>query len=169
MKTPIPSLLLIAALALPAAASSPELLVYGGEHHNVFLGVLNAPPGDDESAWSRHGRFGAATFNKTSIWSSFSEYGGRFGDFSPFNRDARFPPGLFDGEGRFLGYLTVDERHPKRTRVKVARVVLAYWETIQKDAPAFYDLYFDADDSYERDPGGDRGKRGRRDRFSRRK
>lgn len=169
MKTLLPSLLLTLALALPGAASSQELLVYGGEQLNVFLGVLDAHPRDEESVWSRHGKYGSGTFNDTAIWSSFSKYGGRFGDYSPFNRNARFPPALFDCDGKFLGYLTVNERFPKRTRVRVGLVVLAYWETIRQDVPAFYDLYFDADDSYERSRGGAWGKPGRRDRFSQRK
>jgi hypothetical protein len=139
--------LVMMVLGLTKGSAGGELMIYGGEHLHDFLGCMDCSDKDEESIWNKSGPYGYATFNDSSIWSGIGcRYGGSMGEFSPFNRWAKFPPALFDSKGNFLGYLTVNQKYPKRTKVKLARLVLAYWETIKNDVPGFYDIYFESDE-----------------------
>lgn len=141
--------LMAAFLGWAGKAEAGELRLYGGEKLEVFLGCVDCSDQDEESIWSKSGEYGYAPFKDTTIWNNYSKYGGTYGDYSPFNRWAKNPPALFDSHGNFLGYLTVNEKHPKRTRIRLARLMLAFNQTIRQDVPGFYELYFESDDAIE--------------------
>jgi hypothetical protein len=147
-----PSLCLAFALllVLPGAASAARpLLLYGGEHQETFLGCLNLSDRDEESLWNPDGVHGPGSFKEKSIWNSFSEFGGSMGDYSPFNRWSKHPPAIYDSEGRFLGFMTVIKDFPQRTRLRLPLLLTAYGDAISRDVPAFYDLYFRAEDGFD--------------------
>ncbi|MDB5047518.1 MAG: hypothetical protein JWO30_589 [Fibrobacteres bacterium] len=135
----------VAVLGWPRAAKAQGLLIYGGEKSDVFLGCMDCCEKDEASIWSKSGAHGYGFSKDSSIWNGFGKYGGTFGDYSPFNRWSKFPPALFDPQGNFLGYLTLNENQPQRTRVRLARIILAFWESIGRDVPGFYDIYFESD------------------------
>lgn len=136
-------------LGLAGRAAAGELRLYGGEKLDVFLGCMDCSDRNEESIWNKNGEYGYAPFKDSSIWYAHGKYGGTFGDYSPFNRWSKNPPALFDSHGNFLGYLTVNEKHPKRTRIRLARLMLAFNQAVRQDVPGFYELYFESEDAPE--------------------
>jgi len=89
-----------------------SLLVYGGEHHNVFLGCLNCEPSDRDSIDNKNGDHGSPT-GEYSIRNRRGKYGDKqFSDFSPCNLSAKYPPMITDRDGHQYGTLTINWRDP---------------------------------------------------------
>jgi len=97
--------------ALHVWAQTPELLLFGGRNHRVFLGCLNCGGLNSDSVCNRFGDYGSR-FSDKSIWNRFSDHGSRFSDYSPWNRFASDPPVIVDADGAFYGYLTSNRFHP---------------------------------------------------------
>lgn len=97
------------ALEDPPFPVSPQLFVYGGLQHDVFLGCLNCSHQDSNSVLNAQGIYGS-TYSATSILSRNSEYGSRLSGLSPCNTATATPPVLVDQQGNSYGYLTVNSR-----------------------------------------------------------
>ena len=91
----------------PPFPASPQLLVYGGLNHDVFLGCLNCSRNDSNSVLNTHAIYGSKN-SATSILSRNGEYGSRLSGLSPCNPGTSTPPILLDQQGAFYGYLTVN-------------------------------------------------------------
>jgi hypothetical protein len=74
----------------------------------TFLGRIDRSRLSDESLSNRIGDYGSKISND-SILNKIGPYGSRISDLSPFNRIAKHPPKVFDKDGDFVGYLTVNK------------------------------------------------------------
>jgi len=91
----------------PTPASSGDLLVYGGDDHEVFLGCLSCPEEDELSIWNEYGAFGSR-YSSTSVLNPSSEYGSRVSARSACNALASDPPLVVDRRGHVYGRLTLN-------------------------------------------------------------
>jgi hypothetical protein len=87
---------------------SRELLVFGGQGHDVFLGCLNCSEYASSSVLNQFGRFGSA-YSSTSILNPYGQFGSKYSSFSACNEYALNPPVVVDQQGNFYGYLTLNQ------------------------------------------------------------
>lgn len=100
----------LAMIALPtgiAAQSTEQIMIFGGNDHDVFLGCLNCTEYDQSSVWNDVGKYGWA--NSFGVWGRYGAYGGEFGTNSACSEFASKPPVLVDRRGAFYGYLSVNQ------------------------------------------------------------
>lgn len=122
-------------------ANAQDLLIFGGNNHDVFLGCLSCNKYDNNSIWNKYGDFGSK-YNTNCIWNKYGDYGGKYSDNSPFNPYASYPPVLVDGNGNFYGYFTVNKYFKNRTRDQTATIIVENWELIISDVSEAYDKIF---------------------------
>jgi hypothetical protein len=91
----------------PPFPASPQLFVYGGLDHDVFLGCLNCSKDDYNSVLNPQGTYGSKN-SSTSILSRNSVYGSQLSGLSPCNTATGTPPILRDQQGSVYGYLTIN-------------------------------------------------------------
>ena len=91
----------------PTPATRGDLLVYGGEDHEVFLGCLSCPEEDELSIWNEYGAFGSR-YSSTSVLNPASEFGSRVSARSACNALALDPPLVVDRRGHVYGRLTLN-------------------------------------------------------------
>lgn len=120
------------------SAPGVELRIYGGESHDVFLGLLNGSKYDSDSIWNAYGDHGSK-YNDKCIWNKYGNYGGAYSNTSPFNQYASDPPVIVDIEGNFYGYLTVNKYKDKRAEFRLAYLVCLLWEKAYDDLDAVYE------------------------------
>jgi len=132
---------IIFCLGFSFEVKSQDLLIFGGQNHDVFLGCLNCTKYDTNSIWNKYGDFGSK-YNEKCIWNKYGSYSGKYNDTSPFNKYANYPPVLVDAEGNFYGYFTSNTYHDKATQVKLALLIVENWETIADDVGEAYELIF---------------------------
>ena len=89
----------ICVLLLLAGDVEAQLLLYGGENSDQFLGCLNCGLVEDESVCNEFGPYGNE-MSRTSIWNRLSRYGNRNSRVSPWNRIGSSPPIVVDREGK---------------------------------------------------------------------
>ena len=111
---------------------NPELLLFGGPNHDVFLGCLNCSKYDTGSVWNKYGDFGSRYSDK-SIWNRYGTYGSKYSDECPWNRYGQTPPVIVDRAGNFYGYFTANAYFPKRTTIKAMLQILDNYETIMDE------------------------------------
>ena len=94
-------------LLLPAVCSAQELLLFGGDKHDEFLGCLNC---DEFSKDSLCNEFGAGNEFSGGIFNEFSNFGNEFSSDSPWNEfsTSNSVPVLVDRDGNFYGYFTIN-------------------------------------------------------------
>jgi len=97
-------------------AQNPELLLFGGNNHEVFIGCLNCGRFGQGSVCNRFGPHGSR-YSAESIWAPYGEYGSRYSSYSPWSRYATNPPVIVDREGNFYGYFTSNRHHSRRTTI----------------------------------------------------
>jgi hypothetical protein len=85
----------------------PELLLFGGHNHTVFLGCLNCSEFDSGSIFNEFGNHGSR-FSSESIFNSYSDYGSRYSNDSACNKFATNPPIIVDRAGYAYGRLTIN-------------------------------------------------------------
>ncbi len=103
----------------PTPATRGDLLVYGGEDHDVFLGCLSCPEDDEFSIWNEYGSFGDR-YSETSVLNPSSVYGSRVSPHSACNALALDPPLVVDRRGHVYGRLTLN---PARSPYQDAEVI----------------------------------------------
>jgi hypothetical protein len=98
--------------AEPAGDDAPEptaedkLLIFGGAHHEAFLGCLCEEHNSD-SIFNMLGEYGADS-SATSLRNKFAPYGSNYDDTSACNAAATHPPVVLAADGKSLGLLTVN-------------------------------------------------------------
>jgi hypothetical protein len=115
-----------------AIAQTPELMLFGGENHKIFLGCLNCSKYDSSSVCNKYGNYGSR-YNSESIWNRYGDYGSRYSSYSPWNKYASNPPVVVDREGNFYGYFTANRYEPKRTRIKFFLIFLDNVDEVNED------------------------------------
>jgi hypothetical protein len=96
-----------ATAAVTGFPTSPELLMFGGRGHRVFLGCLNCSSFDSSSVFNQYGTYGNA-YSATSVFNRYGDYGSRYGSHSACNPYASDPPVIVDRKGNYYGRLTVN-------------------------------------------------------------
>lgn len=84
------------------------LILVADDDKATFLGELTTNEFDSDSIFNKFGTYGNE-FSTKSIWNEFGRYGGEFSRYSPFNEFSLHPPMIIDGDGRVVGYLTVNK------------------------------------------------------------
>jgi len=104
----------LAQASAPAYSSSPDLLVFGGRGHDVFLGCLSCSEYASNSIFNQYSQHGSS-YGTASILNAYSEYGSKYSTYSACNEYANHPPVVVDKQGNFYGYLTLnDYKNPIR-------------------------------------------------------
>lgn len=87
-----------------------ELLIYGGDGHDQFLGCLTCSEYSSDSICNGYGTYGNE-FSSDGIWNEFSGFGNEYSSESPWNEfsSSNSVPVVVDREGIFYGYFTINE------------------------------------------------------------
>lgn len=102
--------LVLVVFLLSSVANAEELLIYGGENHEEFLGCLNCPHYKQESICNRYGKYGRE-YSQNSIFNRYGKYGRKHSPESPWNTAYRSSsaPILKDRYGKDKGYLSIKD------------------------------------------------------------
>jgi hypothetical protein len=109
-----------AAGSADAFGGGVELLVFGGEGHDTFLGCLSCSQYASGSMFNRYGSFGSQ-YSSTSIFNKYSTFGSLYSQYSACARYAADPPVIVDRNGNFYGRLTLNVN--RADAVRDARIV----------------------------------------------
>jgi len=90
----------------PGPKSDSELLVFGGTHHEVFLGCL-CDEHHSDSVFNMLGQHGSH-LSPASIRNKFAPYGSNYHDTSACSVTATRPPVVLASDGTSLGLLTLN-------------------------------------------------------------
>ena len=101
----------------PQRIDSDELLLFGGQNHDKFLGCLNCSKYDSSSIWNKYGNYGSE-YSSYSIWNRYGTYGSEYSSESPWNKYTSDSPVIVDRAGNFYGYFTSNKYHSQRTTIK---------------------------------------------------
>lgn len=96
-------------------ASAAKLLVFGGKHHEVYLGCL-CDRHQPDSVFNLAGEYGS-NVSATSLRNKFAPYGSNNEDTSACNAAASRPPSVVASDGKSLGLLTLNPALGKRIAV----------------------------------------------------
>lgn len=102
--------------AEPSAAGADDLLLFGGQNYEVFLGCLCDEQRPD-SVFNMLGEHGSH-LSATSIRNKFAPYGSNHDDTSACNAAATKPPRLVAANGKSLGLLTLNASLKKGINVQ---------------------------------------------------
>jgi hypothetical protein len=94
------------------AYAEKKIMLFGGSNHDVYLGCFNCSDIASDSIHNEIGKYGS-DISATSIFNNISQYGSDISQYSPCNNIASKPPILVDEDGRFYGYLTLNDINPK--------------------------------------------------------
>jgi hypothetical protein len=99
-----------------AFGQMPQLLLFGGEDNNIFLGCLNCSQSDRRSICDQFGEYGSQ-FNGESIWNPFGNFGSPFSSDSPWNQSSTSGPMIVDKSGKSYGRFTSNRSASDRTQI----------------------------------------------------
>ncbi|WP_017232915.1 hypothetical protein [Pandoraea sp. B-6] len=105
-------LLMILATVSGMAQAQVKLMLFGGPRHDVYLGCMNCSEVAPDSVHNDIGQYGS-DISPLSIFNDIGQYGSDISSESPCNDIASDPPVIVDQNGRFYGYLTLNDTHPK--------------------------------------------------------
>lgn len=116
----LPVLCMLAPGVAPAAEA---LLLFGGRHHDEYMGCLNCGPNHAESVCNVYGDYGSL-YGVRSIWNKDGEYGALHGAKSPWNRYNAYPPVIADKDGGVYGFFSANPNQQYRTRIETLLFML---------------------------------------------
>lgn len=134
------AMLILSSLCIESHAQA--LHIYGGSNGGEYMGCLNCNSYDSNSIWNEYGTYGSS-YNSESIWNEYGTYGSKYSSFSPWNTYSTDPPGIYDSEGGFYGYLTVNKYTYNRADFDLAELVCEFHELIRDDVSKWYDKIFE--------------------------
>ena len=116
---------------LAGIAGAQELLLYGGEDHDEFLGCLNCSEYDSDSICNEYGK--GSEYNSDSIFNEYGTYGSEYSSSSPWNEytSSDSVPVLVDLSGNFYGYFTINRYRSKA--IDFADDLADLFETVDGD------------------------------------
>ncbi len=107
-------------IGLPTALQAQDLLLFGGDKHDIFLGCMNCNKYDSDSICNQYGTFGSK-YASSSIFNQYGNFGSKYSSSSPWNKYASSDsvPILVNKSGDFYGYFTINKyRHNAVKSVK---------------------------------------------------
>ena len=101
--------IVLTALTLGNQVNATDLLLYGGQNHDEFLGCLVCNEFGSDSVCNGYGQYGNEY--GSSMWNEYSTYGNEYASSSPWNEYSNSDevPILVDRSGQFYGYFTINE------------------------------------------------------------
>jgi hypothetical protein len=84
------------------------LILVADDDKATFLGELTTNKFSSDSVFNDYGTYGSK-YSTDSIWNNYGQYGSKYSMYSAFNKYAANPPMIIDGNGKVVGYLTVNE------------------------------------------------------------
>ena len=89
--------------------ANADLLLFGGNSHDDFLGCFDCSKYDSDSICNKYGTYGSK-YNSDSIWNKYGTYGSKYSTSSPWNKysSGNDVPVLVDRSGNFYGYFTIN-------------------------------------------------------------
>ena len=143
MKTLTFKMLLAGCFLLTSTIVQAQALhIYGGRNGDEYMGCLNCSSYDSNSIWNEYGTSGSS-YNSESIWNEYGTFGSEYSVYSPWNAYTSEPPGLYDSDGGFYGYLTANEYMHDRADFDRAELVCDFHELIREDVSGWYDKIFE--------------------------
>lgn len=142
MKKLMPTMLLGLVIGTPFLTLGQALHLYGGADGDEYMGCLNCDSYDGNSIWNEYGTYGSS-YNPNSIWNEYGTFGSEYSAYSPWNAYSSEPPGIYDSNGGFYGYLTVNEYMQDRAEFDLAELVCEFHEFIREDVSGWYDKIFE--------------------------
>ncbi len=133
--------LFLAVVCSVAAKAQGLTKIYGGKHYKQFLGCFDCDSHTPNSIWSPLSDYGSAHSPK-SIWNERGLYGSVKSNYSPYNPKAKYPPRVV-GNGKLLGYLTVNKSNPNRLEGSIADLICFSRDTVIKDGVDTYGRQFE--------------------------
>lgn len=103
-----------------------ELLLFGGERGDTFLGCLNCANTSETSICNPKGEFGSGEA-LASIWNDLGDFGSEASDHSPWSDESANPPMILDRNANPYGYFTRNTAHRSRTRIPWLQLALEYY------------------------------------------
>lgn len=116
--------------------------IYGGKHYDQFLGCFDCDSQTPQSIWSQFSDYGTA-HSPTSIWNELGKYGSVKSNYSPYNPKAKYPPKVVDGNGKLIGFLTVNKANPNRLEGSIADLICFRREMVLQDGVELYGALFE--------------------------
>lgn len=138
----MPLLLLGVLFGSTLSALAQALHLYGGRDGDKYLGCLNCNSYDRNSIWNEYGTYGSS-YNSESIWNEYGTFGSEYSTYSPWNAYSSEPPGIYDSEGGFYGYLTANKYFHNRAEFDLAELVCEFYEFIRDDVDGWYNKIFE--------------------------
>jgi hypothetical protein len=111
------------AIIINQSETVPKLMLFAGPSHETYLGCLNCGSEAPDSILNESGTHGS-TMSQESIWNKFSQFGGHFGIYSPFNQFSQDPPVIVDAAGSFYGRFTMNTLRLDRTKIETFNALL---------------------------------------------
>ncbi len=109
--------ILIATLVLLCSAANAraagDILIFGGDSHDQFLGCLVCNEFSSDSICNGFGTYGNE-YSSQGMFNEYAGFGNEYNSSSPWNEysTSTSVPVLVDREGKFYGYFTInDSRH----------------------------------------------------------
>ena len=101
-------LLLLLSVGFTGSAKA-DLLLYGGDNHDTFLGCFDCSEYGSDSICNEYGTYGSE-YSSNSIWNEYGTYGSEYSSSSPWNEysSSNNVPVLVDRSGNFYGYFTIN-------------------------------------------------------------
>jgi hypothetical protein len=90
-----------------AMASGTEVLIFGGQDQDEFLGCLTCDETAPSSVWNEYSQHGWA--NGFGTWNTYGPHASAYFPNSACNEYAANPPILTDRAGNLYGYLSTNE------------------------------------------------------------
>lgn len=125
-----------------AATAQGLTKIYGGKHYKQFLGCFDCDSHTPNSIWSPLSDYGSS-HNPKSIWNERGLYGSVKSNYSPYNPKAKYPPRVVDGNGKLLGYLTVNKSNLHRLEGSIADLICFNRDTVLQDGVDTYGQQFE--------------------------
>ncbi|MBB6109696.1 hypothetical protein SAMN05421821_105115 [Mucilaginibacter lappiensis] len=118
-----------------------KLKIYGGKNYDQFLGCMTCDDDEPNSIWSPLSDYGS-THKAKSIWNKNGVYGSEKSNYSPYKINAKYPPRVIDGNGKVVGYLTINKSNPNRLKGSVADLICDKRDMVLKDGVERYAKIF---------------------------
>ena len=89
--------------------ANAELLLFGGNSQDDFLGCYDCSKYESDSICNKYGTYGSK-YSSESIWNKYGTYGSKYSSSSPWNKYSSGDdvPVLVDRRGNFYGYFTIN-------------------------------------------------------------
>ena len=123
------------------ANAQSKLKIFGGKNYDQFLGCMTCDDDEPNSIWSPLSDYGSA-HNAKSIWNKNGVYGSIKSNLSPYKINAKYPPRVIDGNGKVVGYLTINKNNPNRLKGSVADLICDKRDMVLKDGVERYAKIF---------------------------